>query len=199
MVVAKQVEKTYKSPSRQSRFGLNAANFFQAEAVGVVLPVLNTFLREAHWRYDQIGVATALLGLGTLLFQTPAGILVDRVKNRRLLFFVASIAVGICFGVIPFVPHTAIWVDSLLFLSGVAQSLFIPSAGRTCARPRRLPGPESDAGRKPGLEPRRQYRCRIIGLLRCRILWQRLYFLLRSDCIAGGRLFGLLDPIAGTG
>jgi MFS family permease len=129
MVVAKQAEKTHKSPSRQSRFGLNAANFFQAEAVGVVLPVLNTFLREAHWRYDQIGVATALLGLGTLLFQTPAGILVDRVKNRRLLFFVASIAVGICFGVIPFVPHTAIWVDSLLFLSGIAQSLFIPVLG----------------------------------------------------------------------
>jgi len=129
MVVAKQAEKTHKSPSRQSRFGLNAANFFQAEAVGVVLPVLNTFLREAHWRYDQIGVATALLGLGTLLFQTPAGTLVDRVKNRRLLFFVASIAVGICFGVIPFVPRTAIWVDSLLFLSGIAQSLFIPVLG----------------------------------------------------------------------
>jgi MFS family permease len=129
MVVAQHAEMMHKSPSLQSRFGLNAANFFQAEAVGVVLPVLNTFLREAHWRYDQIGVATALLGLGTLLFQTPAGILVDRVQNRRLLFFVASIAVGVCFGVIPFVPQTAIWVDSLLFLSGVAQGLFIPVLG----------------------------------------------------------------------
>jgi MFS family permease len=129
MAVAKQAEETSKSPSLQSRFGLNAANFFQAEAVGVVLPVLNTFLREAHWRYDQIGIATALLGLGTLLFQTPAGILVDRVQNRRLLFFVASIAVGVCFGVIPFVPRSAIWVDSLLFVSGVAQTLFIPVLG----------------------------------------------------------------------
>jgi MFS family permease len=129
MALPKQAENASQAPSLQSRFGLNAANFFQAEAVGVVLPVLNTFLREAHWRYDQIGVATALLGLGTLLFQTPAGILVDRVKNRRLLFFVASIAVGICFGVIPFVPQTAIWVDSLLFLSGIAQSLFIPVLG----------------------------------------------------------------------
>lgn len=129
MVLTEQTEKAYESPSRRSRFGLNAANFFQAEAVGVVLPVLNAFLREAHWRYDQIGVATALLGLGTLLFQTPAGILVDRVQNRRMLFFVASIAVGLCFGVIPFVPHTPIWVDSLLFLSGLAQSLFIPVLG----------------------------------------------------------------------
>ena len=115
--------------SLRSRLGLDAANFFQAEAVGVVLPILNTFLKEANWRYDQIGVATALLGFGTLLFQTPAGILVDRIKNRRLLFFTASILVGICFGSIPFVPHTAAWIDPLLFLSGVAQSLFIPVLG----------------------------------------------------------------------
>jgi hypothetical protein len=69
--------------SWQSR-GLNAAKFFlKPETVGVVLPVLDTFLREAHWRYYAIGFATALLGLGTLIFQTPAGILVDFVKGRR--------------------------------------------------------------------------------------------------------------------
>ncbi len=118
--------ETKNNPSRRSRVGLNAANFFQAEAVGVVLPVLNSFLKEAHWRYDQIGVATALLGLGTLLFQTPAGVLVDRFRNRRLLFFLASIAVGVCFGAIPFVPRTSLWIDSLLFLAGAAQSIFLP-------------------------------------------------------------------------
>jgi MFS family permease len=121
-----QADKTY---SLRSRFGLNAANFFQAEAVGVVSPILNTFLKEAHWRYDEIGIATALLGLGTLLFQTPAGVLVDRIKSRRMLFFVASIAVGTCFGIIPFAPRNALWIDSLLFLSGVAQSIFIPVLG----------------------------------------------------------------------
>jgi MFS family permease len=118
-----------KTPSSQSRFGLDAANFLQAEAVGVVLPILNTFLKESGWRYDEIGLATALLGLGTLLFQTPAGVLVDRIKSRRLLFFVASLAVGLSFGVIPFVPRTAVWIDSLLFLSGVAQSIFVPVLG----------------------------------------------------------------------
>jgi MFS family permease len=116
-------------PSFLSRFGLNAANFLQAEAVGVVLPVLNDFLKEAHWRYDQIGVATALLGLGTLVFQTPAGILVDRLRNRRMLFCAASLAVGLFFGVIPFVRHNAVWIDALLFLSGAAQSIFIPVLG----------------------------------------------------------------------
>lgn len=52
--------------------------------------MLNSFLEEVRWRYDQIGLATALLGLGTLLFQAPAGVLVDRVKARRLLFLSAS-------------------------------------------------------------------------------------------------------------
>src|SRR5579883_2769233 len=60
--------------SGRSRIGLNSANFFQAEAVGIILPVLNGFLRDSHWRYDAIGVATAIAGLGTLLFQTPAGL-----------------------------------------------------------------------------------------------------------------------------
>jgi MFS family permease len=115
--------------SWQSRIGLNAANFFQAEAVGVVLPVLDTFLRESHWRYDQIGMATALLGLGTLVFQTPAGILVDRLRSRRALYAAASLAVGVCFGLIPFLPRTPFWVDLLLFLAGLAQSLFIPVLG----------------------------------------------------------------------
>lgn len=116
-------------PSPRSRFGLNAANFFQAEAVGVMLPVLNDFLREAHWRYDQIGFATALMGLGTLLFQTPAGILVDRVKARRMLFFVGSLAAGVLLGAIPLFPRTAAWIDPLLFVGGAVQSIFLPVLG----------------------------------------------------------------------
>ena len=40
---------------KRSLIGLNAANFFQAEMVGVILPVLNAFLKEANWRYDAIG------------------------------------------------------------------------------------------------------------------------------------------------
>ena len=115
-----------KRKATRSRIGLNAANFLQAEAVGVVLPILNTFLKEAHWRYDQIGIATAIAGLGTLLFQTPAGYLVDRISNRRTLFAITSLGVGICFGLIPFVPRTAFPIDSLLFLSGILQSLFVP-------------------------------------------------------------------------
>lgn len=112
-------------PTR-SRAGLNLANFLQAEAVGVVLPVLNTFLREAGWRYDEIGIATAVAGLGTLLFQAPAGSLVDRWHSRRALFAVSSLGVGLCFLLVPAVAGSHLWVDALLFLAGIVQSVFVP-------------------------------------------------------------------------
>ena len=69
--------------SLQSRVGLNAANFFLAEITGVVMPFLGAFLQQNQWRYDAIGVAAALAGLGVFLMQTPAGFIVDRVARRR--------------------------------------------------------------------------------------------------------------------
>jgi hypothetical protein len=101
---ANSFETRSKLPAR-SLTGLNAANFFQAEMVGVILPVLNAFLREAHWRYDAIGV-TAVAGLGTLLFQTPAGWLTDKLSCRRIVFVIMASITGGCFVVIPLLPST---------------------------------------------------------------------------------------------
>ena len=47
--------------SLRSLVGLNAANFFIAEIGGVVMPFLNDFLKR-NWRYDAIGIATAVAG-----------------------------------------------------------------------------------------------------------------------------------------
>lgn len=115
-------------PTR-SLTSLNAANFFQAEMVGVILPILNVFLKQANWRYDAIGFATAAAGLGTLLFQTPAGWLTDKLSCRRTLFAAVALFTGACFAVLPFVHRTPAWVDSLLFLSGASQSFFGPLLG----------------------------------------------------------------------
>jgi MFS family permease len=117
-----------KLPKR-SRIGLNAANFFQAEMVGVIMPVLNAVLKEANWRYDAIGFATAAGGLGTLLLQSPAGWLTDKVTFRRTLFAIVALVTGACFVLLPFVPRTPAWVDSLLFISGAVQTLFGPLLG----------------------------------------------------------------------
>jgi MFS family permease len=118
-----------RSTHARSFAGLNAANFFQAEMVGVLLPVLNAFLKNAGWRYDSIGYATAAAGLGTLLFQSPAGWLTDRFSCRRILFAGIALLTGACFVALPLLPRDPPWVDSILFVSGAAQSFFVPLLG----------------------------------------------------------------------
>ena len=117
------------SISLQSRIGLNAANFFLAEVTGVVLPFLNDFLRSRQWRYDTIGLATAIAGLGVFLMQSPAGFLVDRLPCRRLLLAGSSLLLGLCYGILPLVPARWWSVDPLLFIAGMGQAFFTPLLG----------------------------------------------------------------------
>lgn len=114
---------------RRSLVGLDAINFFQAEMVGVLIPVLGVLLQEHHWRYDSIGVDTATAGLGTLIMQTPAGVITDRVSSRRFLFAVCAIITGLCFVAVPIVAEHKWLVDALLFVSGAVQSFFAPLLG----------------------------------------------------------------------
>jgi MFS family permease len=115
--------------SVRSRASLNLANFFLAETVGVVMPFLGDFLSGQGWRYDSIGVAIACSALGTFLMQTPAGMIVDRVRSRRQLLAMASLAVGLCFGLLPLFSASAGLVDSLVFAAGAASSFFNPLLG----------------------------------------------------------------------
>jgi MFS family permease len=115
--------------SRVSFLGLNAVNFFQAEMVGVILPILGVFLKDRQWRYDSIGVATAAAGLGTLVIQAPAGVLSDRITSRRLLFAVCAFMSGIGFAILPALGDHHAVVDGLLFLVGGIQSFFGPLLG----------------------------------------------------------------------
>jgi MFS family permease len=117
---------TKPTRSRRSILALDGANFFQAESVGVVLPVLAGYLKQMGWRFDAIGVATAIGGLGTLIFQTPAGWVTDRVNARRALFAVACVVSGICYSLLPLFPHSFWWVNTQLFLSGIAGAFFAP-------------------------------------------------------------------------
>lgn len=112
--------------SRRSLIGLNAVNFFLAEVSAVIVPFLAVYLKQKGWSYEQIGVATAGASAGTLVSQTPVGFICDRYKNRKHLLGMMTLAIGICYGLIPVFAHNRIWVDSLLFLSGVAGAFFAP-------------------------------------------------------------------------
>jgi predicted MFS family arabinose efflux permease len=115
--------------SAQSRRALNAANFFLAEVTGVVMPFLAKFLGQQGWRDDAIGAAICLAGLGVFLMQTPAGFLVDRIRQRRGLLAGASLLLGGCFGLLPLIPGRWWFIDPLLFLGGTAQAFFAPLLG----------------------------------------------------------------------
>ena len=121
--------KDPESVSRQSRVGLNAANFFLAEITGVVMPFLGSYLKGTKWSETAIGVAISLAGLGVFLMQTPAGMIVDRVRQRRTLLAGASILLGVCYGLLPLVPARPGWIDPLLFVAGMGQAFFLPLLG----------------------------------------------------------------------
>ncbi|QEL17500.1 MFS transporter [Limnoglobus roseus] len=115
--------------SWRSWAGINAANFFLAEVTGVTLPFVASSLKDHGWSPFGIGVATALAGLGVFLMQTPAGIMTDRSRGHRRLLAVASLVLGVCYGLLPLVPPTPLLWDSLLFLSGAVQAFFLPVLG----------------------------------------------------------------------
>ncbi len=113
----------------RSLLGLCAASFFLAEIGGVVVPFLSKFLVEHGWSESGVGVAIALGGLGVFLMQTPAGFLVDRLRQRRALLAGASLLLGLCFGLLPLLPAQWICLDPLLFLAGMSRSFFGPLLG----------------------------------------------------------------------
>lgn len=112
--------------SRRSVFGLNAANFFVGQAVAVVLPFLNDLLREHGWRYDAIGVASAMTGLGVLLMQAPAGMIVDAIGRPRALLALASVGLGLGYGAVPVLFEHRVATQGMLFLSGASQAFLTP-------------------------------------------------------------------------
>ena len=116
-------------PLGRDRIGLNAANFFLAELTGVAVPFLAKLLAERGWRDDAIQYAVAACGLGVLLMQTPAGVLADRVRNRRTLLAASSLVVGVCFCILPVVPASGWAVGPLVFVAGAAQAFFVPLLG----------------------------------------------------------------------
>jgi MFS family permease len=84
-----------RDPSSRSLLSLDVLNFFLADVRDGMGPFLGTFLREVrHWDAGQVGMALAASQLGTVLAQTPAGALVDRIRWKRLAIGLAAAAVA---------------------------------------------------------------------------------------------------------
>ncbi len=185
--------------SVQSGIGLNAANFFLAEVTGVVMPFLNAFLQGSHWRYDAIGVATALAGLGVFVMQTPAGFIVDGVARRRTLLAGASLMLGVCYGLVPFVPAHEWLTDSILFVAGTGQAFFAPLFGALALGLAGHAALSKNDWHESGLEPRREHRRRPDGNGLGHRVRAPVGFLRRDRRVPLGLRLGLPYPPRRTG
>ena len=115
-----------KQPSRQSLRALDYLNFFLANVQAGVGPFLATYLMASHhWNPADIGVAMSVMGIATLLAQTPCGALVDFVKEKRRLIVMAATAMGLSCTAITLFPNY--FINIAQGINGVAAAIFPPA------------------------------------------------------------------------
>ncbi|MDR3635545.1 MAG: MFS transporter [Isosphaeraceae bacterium] len=115
--------------SATDRGALDALNFFLADVRDGMGPFLGTFLRENHhWDPGQVGIALAASQIGTVLAQTPAGALIDRIRWKRLAVALAAAAVAVGCVALYVVPVFAV-VVSVQAAIGAAAAVFPPAIG----------------------------------------------------------------------
>ena len=81
-------------------------------------------------RSDRLGIATALQFLPMLILGAPAGVLADRLNNRRLLLATsaASGVLALTFGIVVSTGHATIWwIYALTFLLGLVLAVERPT------------------------------------------------------------------------
>jgi predicted MFS family arabinose efflux permease len=112
--------------SWRSYIGINAVNFLMAELAGVNIPFLNAYLKQHGWRYDTIGFAVAMSGVGVFLMQIPAGVISDHTARRRILLGAMSIILGACYAMLPLFAGSVTAISLLMFVSAAASAFYIP-------------------------------------------------------------------------
>ena len=91
---------------------LQATNFFLADVQTGLGPFLAAYLAGAGWEPGRVGVVLTLGGVVSVLLQTPAGAVVDRVRSKRLVLLIAlgSLAFGallLCWTAAPWAVYTS--------------------------------------------------------------------------------------------
>jgi MFS family permease len=113
--------------SKQSPRALDWLNFFLADVRAGVGPFLAIYLLASlHWNPAQIGVVMAMMGIASLLAETPCGALVDAVKEKRMLIVVAALSIGVTCTCITIFPNFY-FISAAQILNGVAAAIFPPA------------------------------------------------------------------------
>lgn len=116
-----------RAPSDRSLRALAALNIFLADVRDGVGPYLAIYLLATqHWDPGSIGIAMSAMGIATVVAQTPAGWLIDTLKQKRLLIVIAALLVGLSCAAITLVP-TLPFIIAAQILNGMAVAIFPPA------------------------------------------------------------------------
>jgi len=116
-----------QQPSKQSLTALNWLNFFAADVSDGVGPFLAVYLiTNLHYKPGQIGMAIAATTFSMVLAQSPAGYVVDSIKNKRLPIIIASLIVGAVAFIFPLLQNFQLILACQVVL-GLAASFYIPT------------------------------------------------------------------------
>ncbi len=78
----------------RSTHAMEATNFFLADVQTGLGPFVAAYLAASGWRAGAVGHALTVAGIVTVLLQTPAGWIVDRIVRKRLLLIAATLVLG---------------------------------------------------------------------------------------------------------
>ncbi|ARS52296.1 MFS transporter [Kushneria konosiri] len=116
-------------PTPRSRRGLDGLNFFLADVRDGVGPFLGIYLlTRFDWSAGQIGMAMSAMTFATMIAQSPAGMLLDVTRHKRLLTALATLVVAVC-SVLMTLPALVNLPSILLLqaLMGVSAALLLPA------------------------------------------------------------------------
>jgi len=111
-----------KAPSTQSLRALDYLSMFIGDVIGGIGPYLAAYLRAArHWDQASIGAALSAMGLATILAQTPAGALIDRLRQKRILLGGAAATMSVsCIAITVFGQFHAVVAAQVTYGVGAA-------------------------------------------------------------------------------
>ncbi|MFD2570598.1 MFS transporter [Spirosoma soli] len=126
-MVGVQTGAETRQPSETSLKALDWANFFLADVRDGLGPYLSIYLLTAqHWSAQNIGLAMSIMGISTVVAQTPAGALVDRTSRKRLYSILASLLIASASLLTIVLPTFGIIIGGQIAM-GVAAAWFTPA------------------------------------------------------------------------
>jgi MFS family permease len=120
-------ENSARHPHAKSLWTLDALNFFLPDIQSGTGPFLAIYLfASLHWNPAQIGAAISIAAVAVVIAQTPAGAVVDVLRQKRLLVALASVVIA--FGTLAIVKLKSFHaIAAIEALTGAASSVFPPA------------------------------------------------------------------------